>query len=65
MRRILLGILFAMYPMGQFIGAPLLGKLSDKYGRKPVLLISLIAVIPAFIGFRPDLIRIVQLKKVA
>ncbi len=49
-RRILLGVLSSMYPIGQFIGAPVLGKLSDKYGRKPVLLISLIAVIPAFIG---------------
>ena len=50
MRRVLLGILFSMYPLGQFIGAPLLGKLSDKYGRKPVLLISLIAVVPAYLG---------------
>lgn len=50
MRRILLGILFAMYPLGQFVGAPLLGKLSDKYGRKPILLMSLIIVIPAYLG---------------
>ncbi len=50
LRRILLGILFAMYPIGQFVGAPLLGKLSDKFGRKPVLLISLMIVIPAYIG---------------
>ena len=49
-RRILLGVLFSVYPMGQFIGASILGKLSDKYGRKPILLISLLAVIPAFIG---------------
>jgi MFS transporter, DHA1 family, tetracycline resistance protein len=49
-RRILLGILFAMYPIGQFIGAPLLGKWSDKYGRKPIILISLIIVIPAYLG---------------
>ena len=49
-RRILLGVVFAMYPLGQFLGAPILGKLSDKYGRKPILLASLIAVIPAFIG---------------
>jgi len=49
-RRILLGVLFAMYPLGQFVGAPLLGKLSDKYGRKPVLLISLLIVIPAYLG---------------
>lgn len=50
MRRILMGILFAMYPLGQFIGAPIMGKLSDKYGRKPILLISLLAIIPACIG---------------
>lgn len=50
MRRILLGILFAMYPLGQFVGSPVLGKLSDKFGRRPILLISLLAVIPAFIG---------------
>lgn len=50
MRRILLGILFSMYPLGQFIGSPILGKLSDKWGRKPVLLISLLAIIPGYIG---------------
>lgn len=49
-RRILLGVLFAMYPLGQLVGAPLLGKLSDKYGRKPILLISLLIVIPAYLG---------------
>jgi MFS family permease len=30
------------YSLGQFIGAPLWGKLSDRYGRRPVLLWSLI-----------------------
>lgn len=49
-RRILLGILFAMYPLGQFVGAPLLGKLSDRFGRKSILLISLTVVIPAYLG---------------
>ncbi len=34
------GLLMAVYPMSQFFGAPLLGTLSDYYGRKPVLLIS-------------------------
>jgi len=47
-RQILLGILLAMYPLGQFIGAPILGKWSDKYGRKPILLISLIILVPAY-----------------
>ncbi len=34
------GILGAMYPFFQFIGAPILGRLSDKVGRKKVLVIS-------------------------
>jgi MFS transporter, DHA1 family, tetracycline resistance protein len=35
------GILTAVYALLQFICAPILGSLSDKYGRRPVLLISL------------------------
>ncbi len=34
------GILGAMYPFFQFIGAPMLGSLSDRIGRKKVLVIS-------------------------
>ncbi|MFD0863425.1 MFS transporter [Sungkyunkwania multivorans] len=34
------GILGAMYPFFQFIGAPILGRLSDRIGRKKVLIIS-------------------------
>src|SRR4029077_3520403 len=36
------GLLFASYSVMQFIFAPILGRLSDKYGRRPVLLISII-----------------------
>lgn len=36
------GWLFAVYSLMQFVFAPLLGRLSDKYGRRPVLLISII-----------------------
>ena len=43
-----IGFLGATYPAMQFIGAPLLGRLSDRYGRKPVLLISQMGT---FIGF--------------
>lgn len=43
-----IGLLGAAYPAMQFIGAPLLGRLSDRYGRKPVLVISQIGT---FIGF--------------
>lgn len=34
------GILGAMYPFFQFIGAPILGRLSDRIGRKRVLVLS-------------------------
>ena len=37
---IVYGILAAMYPAFQLIGAPILGRWSDSYGRKKVLLIS-------------------------
>jgi MFS transporter, DHA1 family, tetracycline resistance protein len=36
------GLLFASYSIMQLIFAPILGGLSDKYGRRPVLLISII-----------------------
>jgi len=36
------GLLFASYSVMQLIFSPILGRLSDKYGRRPVLLISII-----------------------
>ena len=36
----LIGVLMASYSAAQFISAPLLGSLSDKFGRRPVLVIS-------------------------
>ena len=42
------GLLLASYSLMQFIGAPVLGRLSDRYGRRPVLLISQLGT---FIGF--------------
>jgi MFS family permease len=37
-----LGITLAAYPLGQFIGSPILGALSDQYGRKRLLSSSLL-----------------------
>lgn len=37
----LLGLLMAVYAAGQFIAAPIVGRLSDKYGRKPLFLFSI------------------------
>jgi DHA1 family tetracycline resistance protein-like MFS transporter len=36
------GLLFASYSIMQLVFSPILGRLSDKYGRRPVLLLSII-----------------------
>jgi DHA1 family tetracycline resistance protein-like MFS transporter len=38
---ILLGFLVAVYPIMQFFATPILGQLSDRHGRKPILAVSL------------------------
>ncbi|MDN3504306.1 MAG: MFS transporter [Rhabdochlamydiaceae bacterium] len=43
MRTAILGVMVGMYPLGQFFGAPILGALSDNYGRRRMLLISLVS----------------------
>jgi MFS family permease len=40
-RIVMLSFLLCLYPLGQFAGSPVLGSLSDRFGRKPILLISL------------------------
>jgi DHA1 family tetracycline resistance protein-like MFS transporter len=39
----------AAYSLGQFVGAPLWGKLSDKYGRRPILIASLIGAVLSYV----------------
>ncbi len=40
-RTVLLGFLTAIYPLAMFFAAPIIGAFADKYGRKPVMMISL------------------------
>lgn len=42
------GLLVASYAVAQLIGAPLLGRMSDRYGRRPILLASIFGT---FLGF--------------
>jgi MFS transporter, DHA1 family, tetracycline resistance protein len=51
------GLLFASYSVMQLIFAPVLGRLSDKYGRRPILLISLLGTSVGFLilGFATTL----------
>jgi DHA1 family tetracycline resistance protein-like MFS transporter len=42
-RTVVLGVLLSLYPLGQFLGSPVMGALSDRFGRRPMLLSSLAA----------------------
>ena len=46
---VMIGFLGTAYPLMQFIGAPLLGGLSDRFGRKPVLLVSQVGTLIGFL----------------
>jgi DHA1 family tetracycline resistance protein-like MFS transporter len=49
-RSLVLGLLLALYPLGQFIGSPVLGALSDQHGRRPVLIVSLSTTTILYVG---------------
>jgi MFS family permease len=50
------GLLFALFSLCQFISTPIIGRLSDKFGRKPLLLISLAGTAVSFVmmAFAPS-----------
>ncbi|MBK7408206.1 MAG: MFS transporter [Saprospirales bacterium] len=50
-RSILYGLLVATYPIMQFLGAPILGALSDRHGRKPMLTITLFGTMAGYLLF--------------
>ncbi len=54
----IIGLLVASYAAAQLIGAPILGRFSDRFGRRPVLLISLFGTLVGFLllGFARTLL---------
>ncbi len=50
------GLLFALFSIFQFISTPIIGRMSDKYGRRPLLLISIIGTALSFftMAFAPN-----------
>jgi MFS transporter, DHA1 family, tetracycline resistance protein len=40
LNEIQIGLLYAAYPMCQLVSGPILGRLSDRYGRRPLLIVS-------------------------
>jgi MFS transporter, DHA1 family, tetracycline resistance protein len=50
-KTLILGLLLATYPLFQFFGAPLLGALSDRTGRKVVLVLSLLGTVIGYLMF--------------
>jgi MFS transporter, DHA1 family, tetracycline resistance protein len=45
---VVIGLLFAAFSLAQLIAAPALGVLSDRFGRRPVLLFSLVGTVVSF-----------------
>jgi len=62
-----IGIMTALYAIMQFVFAPVLGSLSDRLGRRPVLLISLAgaAINYLFLAFAPSLWTLLLARAIA
>ncbi len=62
-----LGLLFTAYSLAQLIGAAILGRLSDRYGRRPVMLMSLVGSMAGlvFCGLASSLLSLCLARSVA
>src|SRR5918911_4537876 len=45
------GLLFTMFSVAQFLTIPILGALSDRYGRRPILLFGIAGEVAAYLLF--------------
>jgi MFS transporter, DHA1 family, tetracycline resistance protein len=45
---VVIGLLFAAFSLAQIVAAPVLGALSDRFGRRPILILSLIGTVISF-----------------
>ena len=61
------GVIYALYAAIQFVFAPVLGVMSDRFGRRPVLLLSLAgaAIDYLFMAFAPELWMLVVGRAIA
>lgn len=61
------GALLSAFSLAQFLGSPILGKLSDRYGRRRVLLVSLAGSVVAFTltGFAATLPALIAARALA
>jgi MFS transporter, DHA1 family, tetracycline resistance protein len=46
---LVIGLLFASFSLSQLVAAPILGDLSDRWGRRPVLIFSLVGTVVSFV----------------
>jgi MFS transporter, DHA1 family, tetracycline resistance protein len=50
-RSVIYGILMASFPLAQFFSSPIIGGISDKIGRRKVLIMSIFVIIIGYISF--------------